>query len=160
MREWNGKQILRRSKAQTAATHTSPLDSHCQHLRVSVTVVLLLIFSTKMVLQFSCVVARVLREFTSRTSGLGISGFFSFVTILLLKTTMTFQKPDYISPSPGTFFFWGTGTPPRSLIKQLLCYHMAKTQKHCGHLIKKRCTIHFLGRKVILGSVLVQFKSL
>lgn len=31
---------------------------------------------------------------------------------------------------PGSrdfFFFWGTGTPTKSLIKQPLCYHMAKT---------------------------------
>lgn len=49
-----------------------PLDSHCQHLRVTATVVLLLIFSTKMEFQCSCVVARVLWEFTSRTRSPGI----------------------------------------------------------------------------------------
>lgn len=138
--------------------HPLPLDSHCQHLRATVTVVLLLIFSTKMVFQFSCVVARVLCEFASRTGSPDIFGFFSFVTTYLLKNTVTFQKPDFVLPwvQGLIVFFWGTGKPTKSLIEQLLCYHMAKIQKHCGHLIKKMCTIDFLERKVILGSVLIE----
>lgn len=91
--------------------HPLPLDSHCQHLRVTVTVVLLLIFSTKTVFQFSCVVARVLREFASRTGSPGIFGFFTSVTTYLLKNTVTFQKPDFVLPwvqgntkSPFCFF--------------------------------------------------------
>lgn len=88
--------------------HPLPLDSHCQHLRATVTVVLLLIFSTKMVFQFSCVVARVLWEFASRTDSPGIFGFFSFATTYLLTNTVTFQKPDFVLPwVQGLFVFSG-----------------------------------------------------
>lgn len=88
-----------------------PLDSHCQQFRVTVTALLLLMFSTKMELQFSYVAAIVLREFSSRSGTPSIFGFFSFVTVYFLKSTMTWQKHDYVLlSSPGIFFLGNRNT--------------------------------------------------
>lgn len=56
------------------------LNSHCQHFKVTVTMLLLLMFSMKVEFQFSYVIAIVLWGFTSRIGTPGIFGFFSFVT--------------------------------------------------------------------------------